>query len=104
MKEAGLFPHTSQSGSAFKGRSAADAAAEEAGADADADATVGADTEADADASVEGGVGEEEGIDNDGNVEEVDGTVAALDGFSPFFFVMGWILGSCRSSTSSSRG
>ena len=37
MKEAGVFPHTSQSGSAFKGRSD-DAAAEKAGVDADADA------------------------------------------------------------------
>ena len=96
MKEAGLFPHTSQSGSAFKGRST-DAAAEEAGADADADAdaTAGTDTDADtdADASGEGGVGEEEGRDNDGDVEEVDGTVAALDGFPPFFFVMGWCEG-----------
>ena len=96
MKVAGVFPHTSQSGSAFKGRSTdaaadeavvvADATAEEAGADADAAA-------ADADASAgEGGVGEE-GTDNDGVVEEVDGTVAALDGFPPFFFVMGWCVG-----------
>ena len=37
MKEAGLFPHTSQSGSAFKGRSN-DAGAEEAGAEEVADA------------------------------------------------------------------
>jgi hypothetical protein len=89
MKEAGLFPHTSQSGSAFKGRST-DAAAEEAGVDA-----VAAAEEEVADASSgEGGVGEEEeGEDNDGNVEEVDGTVAALDGFPPFFFVMGWCVG-----------
>ena len=96
MKEAGLFPHTSQSGSAFEGRST-DAADEEAGAEAYADAAdeeAGADTDtgADADASGEGGVGEE-GTDNDGNVEEVDGTVAALDGFPPFFFVMGWCVG-----------
>ena len=86
MKEAGFFPHTSQSGSAFKGRSA-DAAGEEAGADADTTAVeTGADS--DADASGEAGVGEE-GTDNDGIVE-VDGLVAALDGFPPFFFVMGW--------------
>ena len=96
MKEAGVFPHTSQSGSAFKGRSA-DAADEEAGADADATSEeVGADADAaaaDADASAgEGGVGEE-GTDNDRNVEEVDGPVAALDGFPPFFFVMACCVG-----------
>ena len=87
MKEAGVFPHTSQSGSAFKGRST-DAAAEEAGVDAVAAAE---EEVADA-ASGEGGVGEE-GEDNDGIVEEVDGTVVALDGFPPFFFVMGWCVG-----------
>ena len=91
MKEAGVFPHTSQSGSAFKGRST-DAAAEEACADADADAAgeggVGKGVDTAEDVSEEGGVGEEEGTDNDGNVEEVDGTVTALDGFPPFFFVM----------------
>ena len=32
-------------------------------------------------------------FDNDGAVEEVDGTVAALGGFPPFFFVMGWCVG-----------
>ena len=99
MKEAGVFPHTSQSGSAFKGRSN-DTAAVEAGVDADAtaeeevaDADADAVTDAVIDASGEGGVGEEEGTDNDGNVEEVDGTVAAPDGFPPFFFVMGWCVG-----------
>ena len=56
MKEAGLFPHTSQSGSAFKGRST-DAAAEEAGADADA--------------AGEGGVGE--GVDTEEDVSEEGG-------------------------------
>ena len=101
MKEAGFFPHTSQSGSAFKGRSTdadaeeagadADATAEEAGADTDVDADSDADLDTGADASGEGGVGEE-GTDNDGIVE-VDGTVAALDGFPPFFFVMGWCVG-----------
>ena len=113
MKEAGVFPHTSQSGSAFKGRSTdaaaedagadADAAAEDAGADTDVDADSDADLDSGADASGEGGVGEEEGTDNDGNVEEVDGTVAAPDGFPPFFFVMGWC-GCLGSSMSSSRG
>ena len=64
MKEAGVFPHTSQSGSAFKGRST-DAADEEAGVVADADvkdevdAAADAAADADADASREGGVGEE---------------------------------------------
>ena len=77
---------------------------EAAGADADRDADADAEDEgdaedeadADADAAGEGGVGEE-GIDNDKNVErnveEVDGLVAALDGFPPFFFVMGWCVG-----------
>ena len=71
-------------GSAFKGLSA-DAADEEAGVDADA--TAG---ETAADASGEGEVGEEGWIDCGaaGNVEEVDGLDAALDGFPPFFFVM----------------
>ena len=83
------MPQTSQSCSeaAEDGEGSAgsvDAAEEEAGADTDAAGAAGGET----DASGEGGVGEE-GIDNDGNVEEVDGTVAALDGFPPFFFVMG---------------
>ena len=47
---------------------------------------------ADADASGEGEGGEAE-VDNDGLVEEVDEPVAALDGFSPFFFVMAWCVG-----------
>ena len=49
-------------------------------ADADADAGAGAD------AAGEGGVGE--GVGTAWDVAEVDGTVAALDGFPPFFFVM----------------
>ena len=108
MKEAGLFPHTSQSGSALKGRST-EAAAEEAGTDADADAGTAAEdagADADEDEVGEGGVGEE-GTVNDGNVEEVDGTAAALDVFPPFFFVMGWCVGVCgslRSLMGSSRG
>ena len=99
MKVAGFIPHTSQSCSAIKGRSA-DVADEEAGADADtvaeeagaeADAAAGEEgADADADASgEEGRVGE---VDNDGSVE-VDGPVAALGGFSPFFFVMAWYVG-----------
>ena len=102
MKEAGVFPHTSQSGSAFKGRST-DAAAEEAGEDAEAganadtdagaDANADADADADADSLGEEEVAEEEGTDNDGNVE-VDGpSLAALGCFPPFFFVMGWCVG-----------
>ena len=85
------LPQTSQSCSAAAeggGGSAgsADAAEEEAGADTDASGEGGG-----ADASGEGGVGVK-GTDNDGIVE-VDGLVAALDGFSPFFFVMGWCVG-----------
>ena len=34
-----------------------------------------------------------EGTDNDGNVEVDELPVAALDRFSPFFFVMGWCVG-----------
>ena len=45
---------------------------------------------ADSDSAGEGVVGE---VDNDGNVAEVDGPVAALDGFPPFFFVMAWYVG-----------
>ena len=92
MKEAGFFPHTSQSGSAFKGRST-DAVAEEARTEEITDTDADAVTDADADASGEGGVGDEEGTDNDGDVSEVDGPVAALGGFPPFFFVMGWCVG-----------
>ena len=71
--KAARFPQTSQSGSAFKGRDA-DAADEGAVARADADA--------DAD--------EAEAAENGA---EVDGTVAALNGFSPFFFVMAGCVG-----------
>ena len=104
------LPQTSQSCSAAAkrgGRSTDDAADAEAGApaaeaeggDADyetflaggsadsADAEAGADS----DAAGEGGGGEEVGTA--WTVADVDGTVAALDGFSPFFFVMGWRLG-----------
>ena len=68
----------------------------EAGADAggeaggEADAGADADADAGADASGEGVVGEEGVEGNDAKVAEVDGTVAALGGFPPFFFVMGW--------------
>ena len=74
----------------------ADATDDEAGADADADATddappsiIPTKPRADADAEGDGGLGHT----NDGNVE-VDGpSVAALGGFPPFFFVMGWWVG-----------
>ena len=99
MKEAGLFPHTSQSGSAFKGRSA-DTAAEEADADTDADADADAETGADADAGAGAGAGASGVV---GDVAEVDGPVVVLGCFPPFFFVMGWCVGLFRSSTSSSR-
>ena len=106
------LPQTSQSGSAFGGGSA-DAADERAGAPAAAaeggvaddelvlvegsadaaDEEAGAD--ADADAAGEGGVGE--GVDtNAGDGDEVDGPVAALDDFPPFFFGMGWCGGVVR--------
>ena len=83
------LPQTAQSCSAAAARGrgsagSADAAAEEEVADSDAEA----DADADADASGEGGGVGEEGTVNDGDVEEVDGPVAALDGFPPFFFVM----------------
>ena len=64
----------------------------DADADADTDASEEAGADADADASGEGGVEEEELVDNDGDVE-VDGPVAALGGFPPFFFVMAWCVG-----------
>ena len=86
------LPQTSQSCSAAAERcrgsaESADAADKEAGAGTDAAGEGGG-----TDASGEGGVGEE-GMDNDGDVEEFDGTVAALGGFPPFFFVMGWLVG-----------
>ena len=56
-----------------------------AGGSADSDdAAAGAD--AGADAAGEGGVGE--GVSTAWGVADIDGTVAALDGFPPFFFVM----------------
>ena len=76
--KAARFPQTSQSGSAFKGRDA-DAA--------DEGAVARADTDADADEAGEGEVGV--GI----VAAENGGTVAALDGFSPFFFVMAGCVG-----------
>ena len=86
------MPQTSQSWSSERGGGSADAADDEAGADADA-AAAAAGTDADADAAwEEGGVGEE-GVDNDGDVSEVDGPVAALGCFPPFFFVMAWCVG-----------
>ena len=88
---AGL-PQTSQSCSAAAERcggsaGSADAADEEAGAGTDAAGEGGG-----TDASGDAGVGKE-GRDNDGIIEEVDELVAALDVFSPFFFVMGWCVG-----------
>ena len=68
----------------------ADVADEEAGADATDEApptTIPTKPRADADSAGEGGVGEGH---NDAEVAEVDVPVAALDGFPPFFFVMGW--------------
>ena len=79
MKGAGLFPHTSQSGSAFKGRGGADAADKcaeaEVGTEAEEDAAAGAGL---ADVEVggvearrlEGGVVEEE---DEGENPSVDG-------------------------------
>ena len=60
MKEAGFFPHTSQSGSAFKEGRCADAADECAETKAEEEAEAEAETEAEAEAAaaaVEGGVG-----------------------------------------------
>ncbi len=72
----------------------ADVADEEAGADADATdeapSTAPTIPRADADSAEEGGVGE---VDNDAEVAEFDVPVAALVGFPPFFFVMGWCVG-----------
>ena len=96
------LPQTSQSCSeaAEDGEGSAgsvDAAEEEAGADADAPDEVPPSTpptnpreDATADAVGEVVVGE---VDNDGDVSEVDGPVAALVCFPPFFFVMGWCVG-----------
>ena len=86
------MPQSSQSWPSERGGGSADAAAEEEGADADtADEAPPSipptNPRADADAAEEGGGGEGWG-DNDGDVE-VDGSVAALGGFPPFFFVMG---------------
>ena len=101
MKVAGFFPHTSQSCSAFKGRSAdvadeeagadADAAAEEAGAEADTAAgEAGADDElvlgggsADA-AAEEAGAGAdvaaaEAGADADADASGEEGRVGEVD-------------------------
>ena len=73
MKEAGVFPHTSQAGSAFKGQST-DAGAEEAGADADAAAEkAGADADADADADA---AAEEAGANADATLEEAGADAA----------------------------
>ena len=85
-------PQTSQSRSAAAGPEGGEGSADEeepggaAAAEADADAGAGAD------AAGEGGVAEE-GEDNAGDVAEVGGSVAALDGLPPFFFVMGWCAG-----------
>ena len=96
------MPQTSQSWLAERGGGSADAADEDAlaggaaaeeegddelvleGGSADvADQEAGAD----ADAAGEGG-----GWGDNGDVE-VDGPVAALGGFPPFFFVMAWCVG-----------
>ena len=66
----------------------ADAAAKEAGADADA--------------SGEGGGGE--GVGTAEDATDVDGTVAALDGFPPFFFVIVGCLGVTNQLTISNKG
>ena len=68
---------------------------DEAGAEADAvdeapSSIAPTNPRADADAA-EGGGGE--GVDNDGNVAEFEGPVAALGGVPSFFFVMGWFVG-----------
>ena len=96
------LPQTSQSCSeaAKRGGSTDAADAAEAGApaaDAEADAEGGDTDDTDDELFLAGGsadsddeeAGEEEGVDNDGNVK-VDGPLAALDGFSPFFFVISW--------------
>ena len=96
MKEAGFFPHTSQSGSAFKGRGGADAAEEGTEAEEEAEAEVAAEAAAGA-ADVE--VGWVEARRLEGGVEEVveDGTNSVWGGdglleapafFPPLFFGM----------------
>ena len=88
------MPQTSQSWPAERGGGSADVADEEADADVDAvdeaaPSTTPTIPREDAVAEGEGGEG---WGDNDGDVE-VDGSVAALGGFPPFFFVMGWCVG-----------
>ena len=91
------MPQTSQSWTADeRGGGSAVVADDEAGADADAvdevpPSITPTHPRAEEDAAEEGVVGEE-GVVNDG-VVEVDGPVAALGGFPPFFFVMGWCAG-----------
>ena len=120
------LPQTSQSCSAAAegGGGSADAADEKAGADAEADPDdaaregvvgEGGDTaqgvaefdgtvtapdgaDADADSPREGGVGEE------GTGDDVDGPVAALGGFPPFCFIIGWMLGGTESADEQQRG
>ena len=88
------LPQTSQSRSAEAGPEGGEGSAETADEEepGGAAAAEAADKDADKDAAGEGGVGAE-GVVNAGDVAEVDGPVAALGGFPPFFFVMGWCMG-----------
>ena len=101
MKGAGFFPHTSQSGSAFKGRGRADAAEE--GTEAEEEAEVEATAEAAAEATAEAAAGAadvevgwvearrlEGGVEDEGENPSVDGDglLEAPAFFPPLFFGM----------------